>query len=74
MTDANLIRNVKVNESFQFSPGALPVRQKVVTFYVGTSGPFTLTYTLDQYSAERVRTDMLAEAATLRAIGALDGQ
>ena len=45
-----------------------PTVTKRVTFMVGRNGPFTLTYSPAQYSAERVLEDINKEVAILRAL------
>ncbi len=66
-----LIRNVRVQDSVILGEQLTPLRVKVVTYMVGTQGPFTLTYPSAEFTAERVREDMHKEVETLRAIGAL---
>jgi hypothetical protein len=56
-----------VNGAFQ------PTAQKRVTFYVGTSGPFFLTYDLKDYAADTVLADIQKEVDTLKSIGAIEG-
>lgn len=48
-----------------------PRNRKVVTFTVGTHGPFTLTYAAGDYNQNRVEQDIQAEVDTLRGIGAI---
>jgi hypothetical protein len=50
----------------------MPTRNKVVTFMVGHHGPFTLIYTPEHYSAERVNADIAAQVDTLRAMRAIE--
>jgi len=45
-----------------------PTVPKRVTFMVGKKGPFTLTYSPKDYSAERVQGDMHKEVEALQAI------
>ncbi len=66
-----LIRNVLVRDAVELGENLTPLRVKVVTFMVDRQGPFTLRYTLDQFSVDRVNADMQKEIDTLRAIGAL---
>ncbi len=67
----DLIHNVNVRDSVQLGEALTPLRVKIVTFRVGTHGPFTLTYPSAEFTAERVRADMMKEVETLKAIGAL---
>jgi hypothetical protein len=51
--------------------GALqPTVQKRVTFYVGTRGPFYLTYDQAAYNPEKVIADVQAEVSRLKQIDA----
>ena len=64
----------KVTVTYGYSGlgGPSPVRARIVTYYVGRNGPFTLAYALTDYNAARVQQDMQAQIDTLAAIGALD--
>lgn len=54
--------------------GALQaIVQKRVTFYVGRSGPFFLTYDLKDYTSDRVLADIAKEVDTLKAIAQVQG-
>lgn len=44
---------------------------KVVTYMVGTHGPFILRYHTNEYSQAKVEGDIQKEVDTLRAIGAI---
>jgi hypothetical protein len=67
-----LINSIQVKDQVGFDPNTLlPLRNKVVTFRVGTQGPFTLAYTYDRYSAAQMEKDINAEVETLRKIGAV---
>ncbi len=71
MLDA-LVKITNVRDSVGFDPTTLvPTRMKVVTFTVGTHGPFTLTTPAHEYNDEYVRRETQREVDTLRAIGAL---
>jgi hypothetical protein len=48
-----------------------PLKSKVVTFMVGSHGPFNLTYNEADYNDFRVSQDIQKEVDTLRGIGAL---
>ena len=48
-----------------------PHNRKVVTYTVGSNGPFTLTYAAADYSQQRVEQDIQTEVDTLRGIGAI---
>jgi hypothetical protein len=64
------IRDVTVQDISGINGALQPTVSKRVTFYVGGSGPFFLTYAPDQYDAGVVLADMQKEADTLKAIGA----
>lgn len=67
-----LVKIVSVKDSPGFDIGTLRTSQnKVVTFTVGSNGPFTLTYAAADYTQERVQADIQKEVDTLRGIGAL---
>ncbi|MGH9770414.1 MAG: hypothetical protein ACRD4Q_01730 [Candidatus Acidiferrales bacterium] len=60
------INNVQVREQPVFSPTGAIGRQTVVSFFVGSHGPFTLTYSPAQFSEEKVRADMDHQVVVLR--------
>lgn len=64
------VRDVTVQDIVGVNGALQPTVSKRVTFYVGGSGPFFLTYTQDQYDAGTVLADMQKEVETLKAIGA----
>jgi hypothetical protein len=67
-----LVHDITVKDATGFDARTLmPIRNKVVTFSVGTHGPFNLNYAAADYNAAKVQADMNAEVATLRAIGAV---
>jgi hypothetical protein len=67
-----LVKNVTVKDSPGFDIGTLrSTPQKVVTFNVGSNGPFSLTYAAADYTQERVQQDIQKEVDTLRGIGAI---
>jgi hypothetical protein len=71
MLDA-LVKITSVKDTVGLDPTTLlPTRNKVVTFNVGTWGPFTLTTPAQEYSEEYVRRETQREVDTLRAIGAI---
>jgi hypothetical protein len=47
------------------------LRDKSVTFMVGTHGPFYLSYHAGEYSEARVAQDIQTEVNTLRGLGAI---
>lgn len=67
-----LVKIVSVKDSPGFNIGTLQATSnKIVTYMVGDHGPFTLTYAVTEYNAERVQQDIQKEVDTLRGIGAL---
>lgn len=67
-----LVHITSVRDAVGLDPTSLmPLRNKVVTFMVGTHGPFTLNYKLGEYAQQRVEQDIQSEVDTLRALGAL---
>lgn len=67
------VNGISVQDVTGVNPAYQSVPQKKVTFYVGTSGPFFLTYDLKDYSADRVIADIQKEVDTLKAIAAVQG-
>lgn len=67
-----LVHITSVKDAVGFDPVTLnPLRNKVVTFVVGTHGPFNLAYKPSDYSQQRVEQDIQNEVDTLRSLGAL---
>lgn len=64
------IRDVTVQDISGINGALQPTVSKRVTFYVGGSGPFYLTYSPAEYDAGVVLADMQKEVDTLKAIGA----
>ncbi len=63
---------VSIKDQVGFDPATLlPTRSKVVTFTVGTHGPFTLSYTADKYTQQTVANDIQREVDILKGLGAL---
>lgn len=68
----SLVKIVSVKDQPGFDISTLtPRNSKVVTFTVGTHGPFTNTYAAGDYNQQRVEQDIQAEVDTLRGIGAI---
>jgi hypothetical protein len=68
----SLVKIVSVRDSPGFDIGTLtPHQNKIVTFMVGSNGPFTLTYRGTDYTQEKVQADIQAEVDTLRGLGAI---
>jgi hypothetical protein len=59
---------IRVDESTVFVPGVGSQQVRRVVFRVGDHGPFTLDYKLADFTPARVRADMEATAATIRAL------
>lgn len=71
MLDA-LVKITNVKDAVGLDPTTLlPTRTKVVTFTVGTHGPFTLTTPASEYNEDYVHRETQREVDTLRAIGAI---
>jgi hypothetical protein len=67
-----LVKITNVKDAVGLDPTTLlPTRNKVVTFTVGTHGPFILTTPASDYSQEYVHRETQREVDTLRALGAL---
>jgi hypothetical protein len=67
-----LVKIISVKDTPGFDPNTLQqLRDKSVTFMVGTHGPFYLNYHAGEYNQARVEQDIQAEVNTLRGLGAL---
>ncbi len=67
-----LVKITNVKDAVGLDPTTLlPTRTKVVTYMVGTQGPFTLTTPAHDFTADYVQRETQREVDTLRAIGAL---
>ncbi len=67
-----LVRITNVRDAVDLDVATLqPTRAKLITFMVGTHGPFTLRYAASEYSAATVEAAIDKEVATLRALGAI---
>jgi len=67
-----LVKILSVKDSPGFDINTLqPLRDKVVSYMVGTHGPFFLRYHLADYNDTRVQADIQKEVDTLRAINAI---
>lgn len=68
----SLVKIISVRDSPGFNISTLtPDNKKLVTYMVGSHGPFTLTYSAGDYTQQRVEHDIQAEVDTLRGIGAI---
>jgi len=67
-----LVRLLSVKDSPGFDISTLtPHNNKIITYMVGSHGPFTLTYRASDYTQERVEQDIQREVDTLRGLGAI---
>lgn len=67
-----LVRLLSVKDSPGFDITTLtPHNNKIITYMVGSHGPFTLTYRASDYTQERVEQDIQREVDTLRGLGAI---
>ena len=62
------IHRITVADTMATMHGGVTIGAKLVSYFIGDSGPFVLRYHPDEYTAERVTADMAAEVAKLRAI------
>jgi hypothetical protein len=67
-----IVHDLSTSEQPFFGPGGVIKKQTRVTFYVGSHGPFTLTYDEGQGSAERIQNDINARVRDLRVITSAD--
>lgn len=67
-----LVKVTSVKDSPGFDVHSLqPTQDKVVTYMVGTHGPFILRYHRNEYNQQRVQEDIQKEVDTLRSMNAL---
>jgi hypothetical protein len=66
------VHDITSNEQPYFGPGGITKKQTRVTFYVGSHGPFTLTYDESQGTAQRIQDDINAKVRDLRTITSTD--
>lgn len=62
------IHDVQVRDTLSFGLSGTAQTKTIVTYYVGSHGPFTLTYNKDQATSAQIRNDMETQARDLRAI------
>lgn len=63
--------HLTVTTNTRFPKTGKAVSVKTYSFYLGDNGPFKLEYTAGQDTPEKIEADIAAEAAKLRALGAL---
>lgn len=66
------VHDITTTEQPFFGLGGVVKKQTRVTFYVGTHGPFTLTYDEGQGTAEKIQNDINAKVRDLRVITSAD--
>jgi hypothetical protein len=66
------INQVRIRDVVGTNAAFQPTVSKQVTFYVGTDGPFHLTYHPAEITAERIRQDMQKQVELSRAIHAAE--
>jgi len=69
--DKKIVRIVGVTDGVQFGGGQGFTRTRVVKFTVNDTGPYSLTFTLANYTPDNIWRAIGAEIETLRGIGAL---
>lgn len=60
------VHDVLISNQTQFDRAGAPSQVSVVTYYVGSHGPFTLTYRIGEGKPEKVRADMAEQVKQLR--------
>lgn len=66
------VHDISSTEQPFFGVGGVVKKQTRVTFYVGTHGPFTLTYDEGQGTADKIQSDINAKVRDLRVITTAD--
>ena len=74
MPDDYPIHDVQQMDTPTFGPNGQVQMMRAVTFYVGTHGPFRLTYTKDQATADVINHDINQEVVLLRATSGAGSQ
>lgn len=70
-----LVKISNVRDQVGINPQTLaPSTNKVITYTVGTHGPFTLILAADQFTADAVSAGTQKTVDTLRALGQLTAQ
>jgi hypothetical protein len=72
--DRALIKNVQIADGVRFGGPQGFLRTRVLSFYVGTQGPFTHVLDLVDYNAANIEAAYEQEVNTLRAAGVNFGQ
>jgi hypothetical protein len=72
--DRACIKNVQIADGVRFGPGLGFIRTRVLTFMVGTQGPFTHVLDLVDYNAANIEAAYEQEVSTLKAAGVNFGQ
>jgi hypothetical protein len=67
------VHDIAIADTTVFLPGGAPQVQRRITFFVGTHGPFTLSYDKAQATADAVKRDIQAEVDTIRDINQIAG-
>jgi hypothetical protein len=67
--DRKLIHDVAISDGLRFGGAGGVVRTRVLTFSVGTQGPFTHVLDLVNYNAANIEAAYEQELTTLRAAG-----
>jgi hypothetical protein len=66
------VNNVTVTDGYgRVGANVQAQRIKVVKFYIGQNGPFTLQFALGDFTPDKVTAQMQEQVATLQAIGAV---
>ncbi len=67
------VTDLKVSDSTRFNRDGSATPIKVLTYFVGTQGPFRIEYAAGEFSADKVNRDLEKQVRELREIGALPG-
>jgi hypothetical protein len=72
-TDDLTPNSIQVREQNSFGPTGAAAHQKIVTYFVGAHGPFTLTYDAATFNVDQLKTDIRKEVANLQSLSELTG-
>jgi hypothetical protein len=62
------IRDVTISQQPMFKANGKVQDTKIVTYYIGSHGPFRKEYPAAEYDVQKVKADMASEVAGVRAV------
>jgi hypothetical protein len=62
------VHDITVKDATTFSPNGSSAEQRIVSYFVGTHGPFTLTYAKADATPDRIKQDIRTHVADLQSL------